>query len=87
LTLRSYSIEGWVCLDIADTGDGIPEPLPGFEPDITNKPQSNSLGLAIVREIVKRQKGMVSYTTRWGKGTTFHLKFPTPDRILLNDCS
>ena len=86
LTLRCYSIEGWVCLDIADTGEGMPEPLPGFEPDVTKKPQSNGLGLAIVREIVKQHKGMISYTTRWGKGTTFHLKFPILDGKLLNAC-
>jgi signal transduction histidine kinase len=76
LTLRSYAREEWLCLDIADTGDGIPEAMPIFEPAVTNKPQSSGLGLAIVREIVKQHKGTVSYTTQWGKGTTFHLKFP-----------
>lgn len=78
LTLRSYAIHGWVCIDIADTGDGIPQAMPVFEPAVTNKPQSNGLGLAIVREIVKQHNGTVSYTTRLGKGTTFHLKFPAP---------
>lgn len=47
-----------------------------IKPAVTNKPQSNCLGLAIVREIVKQHEGTVSYTTQWGKGTTFHLKFP-----------
>jgi two-component system sensor histidine kinase HydH len=78
LTLRGYAIYGWVCLDIADTGDGIPQAMLVFEPVVTNKPQSNGLGLAIVREIVKQHKGTVSYSTRLGKGTTFHLKFPIP---------
>lgn len=27
LTLRSYASEEWLCLDIADTGDGIPEAM------------------------------------------------------------
>ena len=76
LTLRSYASEEWLCLDIADTGDGIPEAMLIFEPAVTNKPQSSGLGLVIVREIVKQHMGTVSYTTQCGKGTTFHLKFP-----------
>jgi signal transduction histidine kinase len=76
LTLRSYASEEWLCLDIADTGEGIPEAMRAFEPAVTNKPQSSGLGLAIVREIVKQHKGTVSYTSQLGKGTTFHLKFP-----------
>jgi signal transduction histidine kinase len=76
LTFRSYASEKWLCLDIADTGNGIPEEMDVFEPAVTNKPQSSGLGLAIVREIVKRHWGRVSYTSELGKGTTFHLKFP-----------
>ena len=76
LTFRSYASEKWLCLDIADTGNGIPEEMDVFEPAVTNKPQSSGLGLAIVREIVKRHWGTVSYTSELGKGTTFHLKFP-----------
>jgi signal transduction histidine kinase len=76
LTLRSYTSKQWVCLDISDTGEGILETMRVFEPAVTNKPQSNGLGLAIVREIVKQHKGTISYTTHPGKGTTFHLKFP-----------
>ena len=67
-----------MCLDVADTGDGIPEAMLIFEPAVTNKPQSSGLGLAIVREIVKQHNGTVSYTTQRGKGTTFHLEFPIP---------
>jgi signal transduction histidine kinase len=76
LTLRSYTSEGWLCLDISDTGGGIPETMRVFEPAVTSKPQSSGLGLAIVHEIVRQHKGSVSYTTQRGKGTTFHLKFP-----------
>jgi signal transduction histidine kinase len=76
LTLRSYASEDWVCLDIADTGDGVAEAMPVFHPGVTDKPNGSGLGLAIVREIVKQHNGTVSYTTTPGKGTTFHLKFP-----------
>lgn len=78
LTFRTYASMEWLCLDIADTGEGIPEAMRVFQRAVTNKSQGNGLGLAIVREIVKQHRGTVSYTTRWGKGTTFHLKFPIP---------
>jgi two-component system sensor histidine kinase HydH len=76
LTLRSYLSEPWVCLDITDTGDGIPEAMPIFEAAVSGKAGNSGLGLALVRQIVRQHNGMVSYTTTPGKGTTFHLKFP-----------
>ena len=69
-----------MCLDIADTGEGIPKGMRVFERGVTGKPHSHGLGLAIVREIVTQHRGTVAYTTRLGKGTTFHLKFPIPVR-------
>jgi signal transduction histidine kinase len=83
LTLRSYATEGWVCLDVADTGEGIPEGMRVFEPSVTNKAHSSGLGLAIVCEIVKQHRGTVSYTSQLGKGTTFHLKFPIQSGLSL----
>jgi signal transduction histidine kinase len=50
--------------------------MPVFDPGVTNKPNGSGLGLTIVREIVKQHKGRLSYTTQWGKGSTFHLQFP-----------
>jgi signal transduction histidine kinase len=76
LTLESYTSEKWVCLDVSDTGEGIPETMPIFEPAATNKPQGTGFGLLIVREIIQQHKGRISYTTERGKGTTFHLSFP-----------
>jgi two-component sensor histidine kinase len=78
LTIRGYARETWLCLDIADTGNGIPAGMAVFEPAITDKPQGSGLGLAIVHEIVQQHEGTVSYTTQSGMGTTFHLKFPIP---------
>jgi signal transduction histidine kinase len=76
LTLRSFASGQWVSLDIHDTGDGIPENLSVFEPGVTSKAQSSGVGLTIVREIIRQHAGTVSYTSRLGKGTTFHLKLP-----------
>jgi K+-sensing histidine kinase KdpD len=44
---------------------------------VTNKPQGSGLGLNVVRQLVRQHHGTVSYTTKPGKRTTFHLKFPT----------
>jgi signal transduction histidine kinase len=79
LKLRSYVRDEWLCLDIADSGDGVPEAMPVFERGITDKPNGSGIGLAIVREIVRQHRGTVSYTTEHGKGTTFHLAFPVYD--------
>ena len=76
LTFRSYAAGEWACLDIVDTGCGIPEGMQIFEPGITTKAQSSGIGLTIVRELVKQHGGTISYTSRVGSGTTFHLKFP-----------
>ena len=77
LTLRGYATEEWVCLDISDTGNGIPEATEVFELAKSNKPQGTGLGLLIVREIIQQHNGAISYTSQFGKGTTFQLKFPT----------
>jgi signal transduction histidine kinase len=79
LTFRSYATEEWACLDISDTGDGIPEELQVFEPGVTTKARSSGIGLTIVREIIKQHGGTISYTSRLRSGTTFHLKFPIYD--------
>jgi len=76
LTIRSYARAGWLCLDIEDTGNGIPAGMNIFYPGISNKSQASGLGLPIVRELVEQQHGTISYTTKPGNGTTFYLKFP-----------
>jgi signal transduction histidine kinase len=76
LSLRCHGLDNWVNLDIADTGAGIPERMPVFKLAVTNKPQGSGFGLLIVRRIVEQHNGSVSYTTEYGKGTTFHIKIP-----------
>jgi signal transduction histidine kinase len=76
LTIRSYARAGWLCLDIEDTGNGIPAGMKIFRPGVTDKSQSSGLGLAIVRDLVERHHGTISYTTKAAQGTTFYLKFP-----------
>lgn len=70
----------WVCLEVADTGTGIPpEVLPHiFEPFFTTKPRGlgTGLGLAQVYGIVQQHQGYIDVQTEVGKGTIFRVYLP-----------
>ena len=76
LTVRTMEGEEKVCLDIADNGEGVPAGMDIFEPFVTSKPHGTGLGLAVSRWIVLAHGGAISYTSKPGQGTTFHLAFP-----------
>jgi PAS domain S-box-containing protein len=76
LTLRAYRAEEKLMLEIRDSGIGIPRDLNIEKPFTTNKPDGTGLGLMIVREIVARHHGFLSYTSEPGQGTSFFLSFP-----------
>jgi signal transduction histidine kinase len=71
----------FVCIDIADTGSGIPEAIRErvFEPFFTTKPVGvgSGQGLAIARSIVvDRHSGTLTFDSAVGGGTTFHIRLP-----------
>jgi len=76
LSLRGSSAGAQVCVEVRDTGGGIPEGINIFEPFTTTKPGGTGLGLAIVRQLVEAQGGTISYTSALGQGTTFILTLP-----------
>jgi signal transduction histidine kinase len=68
-----------VCLEISDTGCGIPQENLNsiFEPFYSTKSKGTGLGLAVVKRIVQeRHKGQIEISSKVGVGTTFFLKFP-----------
>jgi CheY-like chemotaxis protein len=77
----------WVCLEVADTGTGIPpDVLPHiFEPFFTTKPRGvgTGLGLAQVYGIVQQHGGYIGVETEVGKGTVFRVYLPALERATL----
>lgn len=76
LTLRATSDDRQVVVEVADTGDGIPQGLDIWAPFMTTKDSGTGLGLTIVRNIVAAHQGTVDYRSEVGHGTTFRLILP-----------
>jgi len=68
-----------VCLDVSDTGCGIPLDLQSriFEPFFTTKGGlGTGLGLATVHDLVAENHGVIAVDSAVGRGTTFSIAFP-----------
>ncbi|MBI2419389.1 MAG: hypothetical protein HYV28_16120 [Ignavibacteriales bacterium] len=81
LTLRTYSENTFVCLDIIDNGPGIHEKVLGriFEPFFTTKDigEGTGLGLSVAYMIVhKNHSGVLTAESKVGKGSRFTIKLP-----------
>jgi PAS domain S-box-containing protein len=76
LAIKGYVNNNSICVDISDTGIGIPEELKVFDLFSSTKPHGTGLGLFIVQQIILAHDGVVTYASTVGKGTTFHLTLP-----------
>jgi signal transduction histidine kinase len=78
LTLTGSRENGWVCLDVIDTGCGIPpEQLAKlFRPFHTTKTNGNGLGLATTRKIIVAHGGSINVQSEPGRGTKFTIRLP-----------
>jgi signal transduction histidine kinase len=78
LTLRAREQNGWVRIEVADSGKGLaPQECANlFTPYYTSKPQGTGLGLAIVQSIVSDHGGKISVSSELGRGTTFVIEVP-----------
>jgi PAS domain S-box-containing protein len=76
LTVQAQNSGRQVRLEVSDTGVGIPAGVDIFAPFTTTKPQGTGLGLTIVRQIVAAHRGMLTYHSVPGQGTTFTLLLP-----------
>lgn len=82
IEVRGSEDDGWVQLEVADTGRGIPEDEQTliFEElarasNARDTPGSG-LGLALVRVVVERHGGTVTVRSRPGHGTSVRLRLP-----------
>ncbi len=81
ITIRARSTEGdRVCVEIQDTGPGIPPQLLRriFDPFVTTKPagRGTGLGLSICRRIVHSLEGTIELQSHPGQGTVARVVLP-----------
>jgi signal transduction histidine kinase len=78
LTVRAYSRDGRVVVEVQDTGPGIPEEVREkmFTPFYTTKPMGTGLGLSLVKSLVEDHKGDISVESEPGEGATFRVSLP-----------
>lgn len=80
ITVSTREESGFVRVDVADTGSGIPLELHEriFEPYFTTKPEGvgTGLGLNIARDIARAHGGDIAVDSRPGHGATFTVMLP-----------
>jgi len=81
IRVRTRRDDNRVCIEISDTGHGIPEELGEriYDPFFTTKEvgRGSGQGLTIARSIVvDKHGGSLSYDSEVGRGTTFKIVLP-----------
>jgi len=80
VTVRTYSGDGKVCVEVKDNGSGIPKDIQEkiFDPFFTTKgpEKGTGLGLAIIASILHQHHAGISVESEIGKGTQFKVSFP-----------
>jgi PAS domain S-box-containing protein len=85
LRIQTYAEDGFACLLVADTGEGIPAPLLHrvTEPFFTTKApgQGTGLGLAMVYGTMHAHGGSLEIQSEVGLGTRVLLRFPAKEPL------
>ena len=80
ITLRTRQEGENVCIEISDTGSGIPQEIINriFDPFFTTKPvgTGTGLGLSITHGIVHKHGGRIEVSSQPGEGSTFSITLP-----------
>lgn len=84
---KPISARPWVCVEVADTGSGIPSShLPRIferfyrvDPGRSREEGGTGLGLAIVKHMVEGHGGTIQAESQLGRGTTIRFTLPTPE--------
>ena len=84
LTIRAYLDKQTndTLIIVRDTGVGIPEDFKPklFTPMMTTKSKGQGFGLAVVKRMTEGLGGSVTFESEQGKGTTFIVRLPPPQR-------
>lgn len=75
--LAIYQENDYICIDVQDTGEGIPEELGEsiFERGITSKAAGRGIGLYLVKGCLERLGGFIEFTSE-SSGTVFLVRIP-----------
>jgi signal transduction histidine kinase len=78
LSVVMHEDNGYVIVEIKDTGSGIPEENLErvFQPYFSTKETGTGLGLAIVKKIIEDHEGFIAINSEVGKGTTMSVHLP-----------
>jgi two-component system sensor histidine kinase FlrB len=65
-------------ITVRDNGSGIPAAIKAriFEPFVTTRPQGTGLGLAVVKSVIEKFGGEITFSTQPGNGTEFRIILP-----------
>ncbi|MFL5352556.1 ATP-binding protein [Archangium sp.] len=82
--VRVRDVEGWVVVEVQDTGSGIPPALLGrvFDPFFTTKEvgKAMGLGLSISHGLVRALGGELTVESELGRGSVFRVRLPAAAR-------
>ncbi len=85
LSATIYEEPQWVCVDISDTGQGIPNNKfkTVFQPGFTTKKRGWGLGLSLAKRIIENYHGGKIFVkdSTLGKGATFCIKLPKSEVV------
>ena len=83
LIVRTGQSDGFLRIEIADTGPGIAKDKIAhlFDPFFTDKEGGTGLGLAITHSIIEKNGGKIRVESEAGVGTTFILRLPIATEI------
>ncbi|HID92805.1 MAG TPA: PAS domain S-box protein, partial [bacterium (Candidatus Stahlbacteria)] len=78
LKVRGEGVDGFVSIDISDTGEGIPREVMSkiFQPLFTTKAKGIGLGLTVCKSLLEANGGRISVKSELNKGTTVSVKLP-----------
>jgi two-component system sensor histidine kinase HydH len=83
LNIHSLSENGFVWVEVQDTGTGIPatDLTRIWDPFFTTKPpgKGTGLGLAVVRSLVEAEGGEIQIESRTGRGSLFRFSVPVAE--------